>query len=146
VLNPTLALGKEFVPEEIVGLLRDGSPVTTATHVVQRETRVMLGQPREHPTRMVEALTRFAEKHPELRAGYLALMHDPSRDEKPHLVVGLAIDGAPEAIVREAGSIAADTAPNREPVDLVLITPGQPGLSAYFLDAVPPFYKRAQPR
>jgi hypothetical protein len=43
-------------------------------------------------------------------------------------------------LLREAGAIAADIAPDGEPVDLVLVVPGERGL--YFLGSVTPFYTR----
>jgi hypothetical protein len=91
---------------------------------------------------MVDSLTALLSKRSNVKAAYLALMHDPSKDEKPHLVVGIEADGEIEQVIREAGVVAGDSAPNGEPVDLMRVERGGHGLSEYFVHDVKPFYER----
>jgi hypothetical protein len=91
---------------------------------------------------MVASLTTLLAKHSNVKAAYLALMHDRSRDETPHLIVGIEVEGDFENVVREAGTVAADTAPAGEPVDLIRVVRGQSGMAKYFLEEVKPFYER----
>ena len=60
-----------------------------------------------------------------------ALIQDRSVDEAPHLIVGIEAEGDFENVVREAGTVAADTAPKGEPIDLVRVTRGESGLRRY---------------
>jgi hypothetical protein len=91
---------------------------------------------------MVDALSTFFAKRTQVKAAFLVLMHDTSKDSKPHLVVGVQVDGEIEQIFREAGAVAADTAPKGEPVDLYRVEGGDKGLSEYFFNNVKPFYTR----
>lgn len=140
VLNPRSDHGKEFTPNEIEALLADGVNAQGETRIVEKPTEVLLGQPAHYPAALVDALSAFLAKRPDVRAAYLALMHDQSLDERPHLVIGLDAD-APEHLIKEVGSIAADLAPTGDPVDVVAVAKGQGGLSDYFLREVKPFYR-----
>jgi hypothetical protein len=141
-LNPRSDYGKEFFPQEIEALLTTGLNQQASPRVTTAPTQVLLGQPAAYPTTMVESLRRLLSTHESVRAAYLALMHDPAHDEKPHLVVGIEAEGDVERVIREAGVVAGDAAPHGEPVDLVRVTRGEEGLSAYFLNEVEPFYQR----
>lgn len=142
VLNPRSDYGKEFFPDEIEALLSEGVNKLPASRVVQKETKVLLGQPKDYPAAMVSSLTTLLSKHSDVKAAYLALMHDPSVDEKPHLVIGIEAENHFENVIREAGAVAGDMAPAGEPVDLVRVIHGEHGLSRYFLEEVKPFYER----
>jgi hypothetical protein len=69
-------------------------------------------------------------------------MFDSTVDEKPHLIVGIEGEGDFENVLREAGSVAGDLAPEGEPVDLVRVVRGEAGIGKYFIEAAKPFYKR----
>lgn len=68
-------------------------------------------------------------------------MHDPASEEKSTLVIGF--EGGLDVAMREAGVVAADTAPNGDPVDFIRIRAGEGGVSDYFLKSVKPFYERS---
>jgi hypothetical protein len=144
VLNPNADYGKEFVPQEVEALLSGGMTQEPVQRVTQKEAKVLLGQPAKYPTRIVEALKALFAKRDEVSAAYLCLMHDTAQDEKAHLVVGVEVDGELEPLLREAGTIAADAAPEDEAVDLFRVVAGDEGLSAYFLKSVKAFYRRAE--
>jgi hypothetical protein len=139
-LNPG-GYGKEFTPAEVEGLLTNGLPGPVETHVVERETKVLLGQPAIYPTDMVSAVKSFLATRPKVKAAYLGWMLDPSRDKDPGLVVGIDVDGDDVArLMQEIGVVAGDAAKAR--VDLIRVLRGETGLSQYFLDDVRPFYER----
>lgn len=143
VLNPGASFGKEFFPNEIDALLTAGVNHAADQRVVEKETKVLLGQPANYPTRMVGSLSKLFQKHPSVRAAYLCLMHDPSASSRPALLVGIEGDGDLGVAIREAGAVAADTVPSGEVVDLTRVQRGDAGLSSYFLDSVKPFYERS---
>jgi hypothetical protein len=138
-LNPRSDFGKEFLPSEIEALLSGG--VNRLPEGV-KATQVVLGQPKEVPARLVDSLRAFLARRPGVRAAYLAQMQDPLRYETPHLVVGLEAEGEVEQLFREVGAVAGDAAPAGVAVDLVRVTPGEAGLSQYFLASVRPFHQR----
>lgn len=141
-LNPKSSYGKEFFPEEVQHLLSDGVGRKSMQRTVEKETTVLLGQPAEYPSKMVDSLTQLLAKHSGVKRAFLALMHDTSVDEKPHLVVGIEAEGDIEQVLREAGNVAGDTAPRGEPVDLCRVTEGEGGISNYFITQTTPFYER----
>jgi hypothetical protein len=69
-------------------------------------------------------------------------MHNAAEDQRPHLIVGIEAEGDFENVIREVGTVAADTAPKGEPVDLIRVVRGQSGVGRYFLEEVKPFYER----
>lgn len=142
VLNPASPYGKEFFPNEIRALLETGMNQAPQTRVVQKETKVLLGQPANYPSEMVSALTALLAKHSAVKAAYLCLMHDPSSGDKPTLVVGFEGDQDLTDAMKEAGSVAADTAPKGELVDFTVIKRGESGIGDYMFKSVKPFYER----
>ncbi|MDC8758594.1 enhanced serine sensitivity protein SseB C-terminal domain-containing protein [Janthinobacterium fluminis] len=140
VLNPKSLYGKEFLPEEVDAMLRDGAALVP--HRIAEATQVFLGQPQRYPGKLVDALTTLLAGHGNVKAAYLVLMLAPSLDSRPHLLVGIDADGDTEGLMREAGNVAGRSAPAGEPVDLTLVEAGEDNLSDYFLDSVAPFYER----
>ena len=142
ILNPRSEFGKEFTSAEVEALLTEGVNKVATPMVAEKATEVLLGQPANYPKAMVASLTTLLAKHSNVKAAYLAQMYIRSQDEKPHLMVGIEADGDFENVVREAGTVAADTAPEGEPVDLIRVVRGQSGMAKYFLKEVKPFYER----
>ena len=143
VLNPKLKYGKEFFPNEIEALLTDNVNRLAEPRVTQKETQVLLGQPANYPSKMVESLTAFFSIRNNVKAAYLAMMHDSLEDEKPRLIVGIEVDGDHVQTIKEAGVVAGDTNLNGEPVDLIRVDPNEQGLGKYFKRDVKPFYERS---
>lgn len=144
-LNPKAEYGKEFYPEEVAMLLATGGIVKPVEHYVDKETQILLGQPEEYPSAMVDALTTLFSQRKPVRRAFLALMHDKAADEKPNLLIGLEVDAEPaeiEALINEAGSVASETAPNDEPVDFCLVSEKERGISHYLISHTQPFYQR----
>ena len=142
VLNPTLKYGKEFFPTEIEALLKNQVNVMPEQRITQKETQVLIGQPANYPSKMVDSLIVFLSQRSNVKAAYLVLMHDPSQDVKPHLLVGIEADGDIAQVIREAGAVAAGTAPNGESVDLFHVSSEERGLSDSIKKTVKPFYER----
>jgi hypothetical protein len=143
VLNSASAFGKEFTPQEVEALLAEGVNQLPEQRVVQAATTVQLGQPADYPHAMVASLSKLFSAHQNVRAAYLALMFDATVDEKPHLIVGIEADGDYETTVREAGIVAAESSTRDEPIDLIRVTRGEPGIAQYLIEETKPFYERA---
>lgn len=142
MLNPNLPYGKEFIPEEINSLLEQNSVAPLEQFVAQQDTQVLLAQPSQYPHQMVEQLNKYFQQHAEIEKAYLALMHNPARDEKPVLVVGVLLNIAErnQILINQIGLVAYDSL--GEVVDIFMIDPQESsGLSGYLLETVP-FYQR----
>lgn len=142
MLNPRLPYGKEFFPQEITALLATGINQIPDRRVVEKETKVLLGQPQDYPSEMVAAVSKLLPRHPNVKAAYLALMSQQDVTPPTSLVLGIEGDGDLEEALRQAGSVASDTRPEGIPVDLVAVKAGEPGLSEYFRRSTKPFYER----
>jgi hypothetical protein len=142
VLNPGASWGKEFLPAEIEALLSNGSGVLPERRAIERAKDVMLGQPADYPAAMVASLSKCFDENGSVVAGYLALMHDPSVDQHPHLLIGIEADGDFEAIARDAGVVISATTAHGEPVDVVQVKVGEAGVSEYMLKSTVPFFQR----
>ncbi|WP_133493005.1 enhanced serine sensitivity protein SseB [Alcanivorax sp. 24] len=141
-LNPRLPYGKEFVPEEVRGLLKEGVGSAPEQRTVEQDTEVLLGQPAEYPAAMVDSLTQLLAKHGNVKRAFLTLMHDRSVSEHPSLVVGIEAEGDIEPVMRECGQVIGDTVSKGKAVDLYRIAENDEGLSRYFVEQVEPFYQR----
>ena len=141
-LNPKSDYGKEFTSNEVEQLLKNGLSQAATQRVVEEETKVLLGQPENYPTQMIDSLTQLLAKHSNVKKAYLALMHDTSIDENPHLIVGIEAEGDIEKVISEVGNVAANSAPDGEVVDLFRVNLNESGLSQYFIESTQPFYVR----
>lgn len=144
-LNPKAEYGKEFFPDEVAMLLATGGVVKPKERDIEVETQLLLGQPEEYPSAMVDALTTLFSQRNIVRRAFLALIHDRAADEKPNLLIGLEVEAEQteiEALISEAGSVASETAPNDEPVDFCLVSEKERGVSHYLITHTQPFYQR----
>lgn len=147
VLNPGSKYGKAFLPNEIEALLETGSNHRAQRHVAKQDTRVLLGQPKDRPQTMLDALSRFFSTHPDVEAAYMCQMSDPaSNSGRPSLLIGIRMAGESMQIYTGAGQIAADTAPANMPVDLVRVTDSDEGISGYLTTQTEPFYLKPSPK
>ena len=113
----------------------EGTP--PVRQVIQKDTRVMLGDPAEYPERMVEAICSAARELPAVKALYLRLMVREGEMEPSYLVV-VDQDGEQDAVFSAIAGAARPWLEGKT-VDLV------PRSSRFGQDAskgVSPFYDR----
>ncbi len=143
VLNPFSDYGKEFTPGEIEAML-DGSIHDNVNEVtVEEDTEVLLGQPSNYPSELVTALGELFTNHPMVNAAYLCLIKMGNDEHKPHLLVGLDINGHMKDISPIAGALAENYLAEEEVIDFVQVNPNEDdGISGYLLKETEPFYTR----
>lgn len=144
-LNPKSEYGKEFYPSEVTLLLNNGGLNAPSELVLDKESQLLIGQPEEYPSAMIDALTTlFTQKKP-VRRAFMALIHDKTVDEQPNLLIGVEADGDEQeidALIREAGNVAAETSPDDRPVDFCIVSEKERGISHYLISHTQPFYQR----
>lgn len=142
ILNPYSDYGKELLPAEVEHLLN--GTILEGRHekiTISKTTDVLIGQPVNYPTQIVNSLIKLFEDRPAVKAAYLGWIHDASSPQPPHLIIGLDItDGNPENIVNECGFIANQHLEPEEIIDFIRI--GNSGVSDYFVNDTQPFFKR----
>ena len=122
-------------------MLATGMGNERVQRTVPEGTQVLLGQPAQYPQKMVDSLCQLLAKHPSVKRAYLALMHDPSLDEMPHLVVGIEAEGDVDRIMYEAGQVVGDSVPAGDAVDLDRVE-NEDVISSYMQKETKPFYER----
>jgi hypothetical protein len=142
VLNPKSDYGKEFVPAEVGALLSEGVSSLPDKRIIEKPTQVLLGQPKNYPSAMVTSLVTLFSKQKDVKAAYLALMHDASIDKDPHLVVGIEAENNYKKIVLDAGVVASASLSKTEYVDFIRVVPGNVGVGGYMIKNIKPFYER----
>lgn len=141
MLNPGSAYGKEFVKEEVERLLDGTMWKPSQTYVAEKDTKILIGQPKNYPQALVDTLSRLFKNVRDVKSAYLAHYHNPEEGDPPHTLIGISAAGNWEEIVAQAGMVARDVDVPDPPVDFIHIETNE-SLSEYFLKGCKPFYKR----
>ena len=141
VMNPGAAYGKEFYPDEITRLLTGAVFEPRERYVAKKEEKVLIGQPADFPTELVQALSRLYATNPAVRRAWVAFYHNPARDAEGGLLIALDVpsDDHMERISGESGIVIESTARKQKHVDLMRYEDA--GVAGYFTDQKP-FYQR----
>ena len=140
VMNPHSEYGKDFFSDEIESLLTTGSIEQSSQRIIETDTEVLLGQPEEYPALLVDSLITLLSKHANVKAAYVALIHDESQDDEPNFIIGLQGNGDMETVIEEAGLVARDITDDEEIIDFIIIEEGD-DISSYFINETKPFYE-----
>jgi hypothetical protein len=134
-LNPRGELGLVLSPEQVAAVKdapeRGGSGF-------------LIGEPKEEPRALLEAMRAFAAARPQVRAAYRGLLVRRT-GAQPEPVIGLELDPrADAALIIDAAAEAARGAG----VERLALVPLQPGVDAgrvgrFLLEQTEPFYARA---
>jgi SseB protein C-terminal domain/SseB protein N-terminal domain len=139
VLNPGAQYGKILVPEEISQILDGSLFKPDETFTAKKETKVLVGQPREYPHEFVAALKRYFATEPLVEKAFLAQHFIAGVHTEPSLLVSiLAPDREFDRIAAAVGVIARET---RKPQNTVDVTKFQSGGDDYF-SGQEPIYAR----
>ena len=134
-VNPGGDLSLALTPEQLAGL--------ATAEPGDSEAEYLIGQPREEPTELLDAMARFAEGRPQVQAAYRALLVR-RRAAEPEHVIGLELrPGADAQPVIDAAAEAAREAG----VERLALLPLQPGVEAgqigrFLLGKTEPFWSR----
>jgi hypothetical protein len=141
VLNPRCPYGKEFLLHEMKQLGSSEPVGRLQREVVKAPREVLLGQPAVYPEQLVEAVRNRLPRQKEVRAAYLAWIHDPASETPPHAVIGLHLEPGtdPENVIPPIGVVANSVLGPGEFVDFVVL--GNSGIDDY-LKSTRPFYER----
>jgi len=120
VLNPGAPYGKQFLPDEVSGLL-DGSIFTSRErYVAQKHMQVLIGQPKEYPSDLVDAPSRLYAQMPAVKRAWLAFYHNPERDSEGALLIAIDADAAAmDRISGESGVVIKRVSKTQKFVDLI---------------------------
>jgi hypothetical protein len=138
VLNPASSYGKEFTAQEVDSLV-NGSIFEPRQQIITQETKVLVGMPKEYPTKVVDSLSSYFQGKPEVKKAYVAQIHMPDSGEPPHLIFSIQVDGDFQPIASDLSVIMQSTLETGQFADLVQF--GQGSLDDFF-KTQEPFFKR----
>jgi len=140
-LNARLPAGKEFTPAEINLLLSPHGDAISQQEVLEGGVSLLLSEVTEPPAQMVDSLTTLFKNLKNVKRAFLCSIKEHA-DEQPNLLIGIEADGDIESIIRQTGSVATDTLPGDEPIDICQVIEGEKGISHFMLAHITPFYER----
>ena len=141
VLNPNCPAGKEFLVQEMHDLASGKFFEPATPQVVEKQRKILLGQPAEYPHQLVEILTRCLSSQPQVEAAYLAQIADPAAGVPPHLIFSIKIQGDIDPVMHQLVMITRESVGPNKIVDFTVFGRGG-GLDDYFLKQTRPFYQR----
>ena len=140
-LNAKLPTGKEFTPREISHLIgEEGNPLSTQT-VLEGGASLLLSEVAEPPAQMIDSLTTLFKTQKTVKRAFLCSIKEHA-DEPANLLIGIEAEGDIESIIQMAGSVATDTLPGDEPIDICQVVEGEKGISHFMLAHITPFYEK----
>lgn len=140
-LNAKLPTGKEFTPREIIHLVgEEGSPLSQQ-EVIEGGTALLLSEVAEPPAQMVDSLTTLFKSIKTVKRAFICSIKEQA-NAQANLLIGIEAEGDIEEIIHAAGSVATDTLPGDEPVDICQVAEGEKGISHFMLAHITPFYER----
>ena len=105
---------------------------------MQKPEQILLGQPAEYPTKLVEALKQAFSQRPTVRAAYLAHCLIPSQGTAPHTAVGLDADDY-DSLVVELGPVVTSALAENQILDFISVRDGG-AIAEYMLKETTPFH------
>ena len=119
LLNPYSRPSKELLPNEIQKLLSGEIFSSGKEMKIKAGSTIILGLPSKYPIALTETLKKYCDTREEIKSAYLALMHDESSGEPPHLLVGVDLTDHNKQIFAEIGETIIAFVPEGEPIDMI---------------------------
>jgi hypothetical protein len=141
-LNPFSPVGKLLPADELADLLA-GRLFPGGEEAMAQQVPVLLGQPADYPTQLLEALRTFSVEKPAIQAVYIAQVQLQDNSAPPRLLLAFHTDDNDAAFLQERGPVVQGNISDHELVDVLVLDPtSQEPLNQYFT-TVEPVYKRA---
>ena len=102
----------------------------------------MLGQPKDYPHELTQALARFFKTKKQVKRAWLAHFHNPDDGLPPHTLIGIEAPEGFDEVSAEVGIVVQQIKVPNPPIDIMPIT-GQGGVDGYFLNGQKPFYTKS---
>ena len=120
--------------EEYTNEKNNSNASSVSEHVVEKDTKIMLGVPKEYPSKMIEAIKEYMKKQKSIKKAYLRLMIKDN--EKSYLII-VDFDGNKEDLFKGIADAALPYL-NGMFIDMI-------GMDDWARDAIKdtdPFYKK----
>lgn len=140
-LNAKLPTGKEFMPREISLLIGgEGNPLSSQ-EILEGGESLILSEVAKPPAQMIDSLTTLFKTIKPVKRAFICSIKE-NEEAQPNLLIGIEADGDIEEIIQATGSVATDTLPGDEPIDICQVKKGEKGISHFITEHIAPFYER----
>ncbi|MDW9199238.1 enhanced serine sensitivity protein SseB [Escherichia coli] len=127
-LNAKLPTGKEFMPREISLLIgEEGNPLSSQ-EILEGGESLILSEVAEPPAQMIDSLTTLFKTIKSVKRAFICSIKE-NEEAQPNLLIGIEADGDIEEIIQATGSVATDTLPGDEPIDICQVKKGKKELA-----------------
>ena len=120
ILNPYSSYAKEFSPEEVDSLLNNRF-IKRCELKIEKNTRFAVGQPKEYPQSLVDALKKYFSMTSVVNKAYLMQIFILDKDVKPHLMVAINMFRQNEKIVQNAITVSQPFMNKDDFVDFMIV-------------------------
>ena len=90
---------------------------------------------------MIDSLTTLFKTIKPVKRAFICSIKE-NEEAQPNLLIGIEADGDIEEIIQATGSVATDTLPGDEPIDICQVKKGEKGISHFITEHIAPFYER----
>ena len=140
VLNPFSPAGKILPKDELAALL--AGQLTGPLSPAGGDAQVLLSQPADYPSAVVEAVSAWAATQPHIETAFLAQMQLDSNPEVPRLLLAFESTSLDPSFMQELGPVLEGRTTDFQFVDLMLLDKtSDEGVNPYFR-TIEPFYKQ----
>ncbi|MGB1310946.1 MAG: enhanced serine sensitivity protein SseB C-terminal domain-containing protein [Leucothrix sp.] len=146
VLNPNTEYGMEFAPEDVVSLLGSDS-LDNQGDLLEADDDfdpegIYLDVLLQTPEMLVAKFCEVMGEYAQIEMAYLAVIHEPSVNPEPHLLVGIKGNGSLDTTIEAIANriTEADNDSDYEMFDFFTITEDDPDISDFLTEHVEPFY------
>ncbi|WP_066503212.1 enhanced serine sensitivity protein SseB C-terminal domain-containing protein [Abyssisolibacter fermentans] len=103
ILNPNFTVQKEFTVSEI-NALRDGTIFQPQnSRIIEKETKIMIGEPKEYPHDVVNNLIKIFKKEKRVLEAYLVHYYNPEEEVPPHSLILVKCTSSYDEVIAKAG-------------------------------------------
>ena len=93
------------------------------------------------PAQIIDSLTTLFKTIKPVKRAFICSIKE-NEEAQPNLLIGIEADGDIEEIIQATGSVATDTLPGDEPIDICQVKKGEKGISHFITEHIVPFYER----
>lgn len=140
-LNAKLPTGKEFTPREISHLVGGEENPLSQQEVLEGGSSLLLSEVAEPPVQMIDSLTTLFKTLKTVKRAWICSIKEGA-DAPANLLIGIEAEGDIETVIQTTGSVATDTLPGDEPVDICQVVEGDKGISHFMMAHITPFYEK----
>jgi len=141
-LNPFSPVGKLLPADELADLLA-GRLFPSGEEAAGQQIPVLLGQPADYPTALLDALRTYCADKPAIQAVFIAQVQLQDNSAPARLLLAFHTDDNEADFLQDLGPVVQGNISDHELVDVLVLDPNSDEPLNQYFTTVEPIYKRA---